>query len=136
MAESYAGFSARLMALVIDGLVVALFFMPVTVASGYFFGVGWPLTPGVISAALCIVGLIYSALGESSRHQATVGKMALGIKVTDLEGRRISFRRAAWRALGKLASFSVLLVGFVVAIFTKRRQALHDFMAGTLVVRS
>lgn len=136
MAESYAGFSARLLALVIDGLVVALVFMPVTVVSGGLFGAGWPMSPVVMSAALCVVALVYSALGESSRRQATVGKMALGIKVTDLEGRRISFRRAAWRGLGKLASFSVLLVGFVVAIFTERRQALHDFMAGTLVVRS
>ena len=136
MAANYAGFLARLVAVLIDGLVVAILFMPVTVASGYFFGVGWPLTPGVISAALAVVALLYSALGESSRRQATVGNMALAIKVTDLEGGRISFRRAAWRALGKLASFSVLLIGFFAAAVTERRQALHDFMAGTVVVRA
>lgn len=77
---------------------------------------------------------IYSALCESSRWQATVGKLAIGIRVTDLNGGRISFPRAAGRYAGKFLSAMILLMGFLMVAFTERKQGLHDMMANTLVL--
>jgi hypothetical protein len=76
---------------------------------------------------------LYFALMESSANQATFGKMALGIKVTDLQGNSISFGKASGRYFAKLVSACTLGVGYVMAGFTKRRQALHDMMVGCLV---
>jgi uncharacterized RDD family membrane protein YckC len=78
---------------------------------------------------------LYFTLFESSSLQATPGKMALGIIVTDLSGNRISFARANGRYWGKLVSFLTLWIGFIMAGFTQKKQALHDIMAGTLVVK-
>ncbi|MGI8638732.1 MAG: RDD family protein [Pyrinomonadaceae bacterium] len=78
----------------------------------------------------------YFTLLESSRWQATLGKLILGIKVTDLSGGRISFARATGRFFGKILSGQVLLIGYLMAAFTERKQALHDLLAGTLVVRN
>lgn len=77
----------------------------------------------------------YSAFLESSRWQATVGKMIFGLRVVGArDGGRISFGRATGRLLGKVLSSNTLLVGFAVALFTERRQALHDLLARTVVV--
>ena len=84
--------------------------------------------------ALMIVGWLYFALMESSVNQATLGKMALGIKVTDLDGNRISFGRATGRYFGKIVSGMILYIGFIMAGFTEKKQALHDIMASCLVV--
>jgi uncharacterized RDD family membrane protein YckC len=73
---------------------------------------------------------------ESSSRQATVGKMTLGLKVTDLAGRRISFARASGRYFAKYVSSMTLLIGYIMAGFTERKQALHDIIAGTLVIRT
>ena len=78
---------------------------------------------------------LYYALLESSSWQATLGKKALGLEVTDLEGRRISFGRASGRFFGKIISAIILYIGFLMAGFTEKKQALHDMMAGTLVIR-
>jgi Tfp pilus assembly major pilin PilA len=72
---------------------------------------------------------------ESSSLQATVGKLALGIKVTDMQGERISFGRALGRAVCRIISNFTFFIGYVVAAFTARRQTLHDMIASTLVVR-
>jgi uncharacterized RDD family membrane protein YckC len=71
---------------------------------------------------------------ESSRLQATLGKIAFGIIVADLSGKRISFLRATGRFFGKVLSGQVLLIGYIMAAFMQRRQALHDLLAGTVVV--
>ena len=77
---------------------------------------------------------IYFAAFESSPKQATPGKMALGIKVTDLNGRRIGFGKATGRYFGKILSFIILGIGFIMIAFTEKKQGLHDKMAGCLVV--
>jgi len=64
-----------------------------------------------------------------------LGKRALGLVVTDLDGRRISFGRATGRYFGKVFSGMLFYVGFLMAAFTARKQALHDVLAGTLVVQ-
>ena len=65
----------------------------------------------------------------------TIGKLAVGIKVTDRDGRRLTLLRSIGRYGGELLSMASLSVGYVMAGFTRRRQALHDMLAGTLVVR-
>jgi uncharacterized RDD family membrane protein YckC len=79
---------------------------------------------------------LYKALMESSASQATLGKKALGIKVTDMAGGRISFGRASARYFGMFVSGIILGIGFLIAGLTARKQALHDLMAGCLVVRA
>jgi uncharacterized RDD family membrane protein YckC len=82
-----------------------------------------------------MVSWLYWALLESSRWQATLGKKMLGLQVTDLEGRRISFARATGRYFGKVISTLLLLVGFAMAGFTEKKQALHDMIASCLVLK-
>jgi uncharacterized RDD family membrane protein YckC len=83
-----------------------------------------------------LVKWLYFALQESSSAQATVGKRVLGLKVINLEGNRIGFGQASGRFFGKILSGMILCVGYMMAGFTERKQALHDMVAGTLVVRN
>jgi uncharacterized RDD family membrane protein YckC len=94
-------------------------------------------TPGKLTgiALTLIATWIYYALMESSSKQATLGKMALGLKVTDLNGARISFAKASGRYFGKILSSFLCLIGYIMAGFTERKQALHDMMAGSLVMK-
>jgi len=85
--------------------------------------------------AACVVQWLYFAIMESSSKQGTLGKMAVGIKVTDQAGNRISFLRATGRHFGKIISGMILCVGYLMAAFTEKKQALHDLMAGCLVVK-
>ena len=78
---------------------------------------------------------LYFALLESSAKQGTLGKMALGIRVTDLDGNRISFGRATGRYFAKFISAIILYIGFIMAAFTAKKQALHDIIASTLVIK-
>ena len=79
---------------------------------------------------------LYYALMESSPRQATFGKLAVGLKVTDMNGGRIGFGQATGRFFGKIISGLILCIGFMMAGWTERRQALHDMMANTLVVKT
>jgi uncharacterized RDD family membrane protein YckC len=79
------------------------------------------------------LGWLYWAFMESSSKQATLGKMALGVIVTDYKGRRVSFGRATGRQLARFIS-SFLLIGYIMAGFTEKKQALHDMVAECLVV--
>jgi uncharacterized RDD family membrane protein YckC len=81
-----------------------------------------------------VLGWVYAAAMESSDRQATLGKMAVGIKVTDMNGERISFGKATGRHFAKIISAIILLIGYIMAAFDSKKQALHDKMAGTLVL--
>jgi uncharacterized RDD family membrane protein YckC len=72
----------------------------------------------------------------SSEWQATVGKRAMSIVVTGVDGSRISFARATGRHFAKYISACILGIGFIMAAFTARKQALHDLIAETLVINS
>jgi uncharacterized RDD family membrane protein YckC len=126
----YAGFWLRFLAVVIDTLIFAL--------SGIILGfiVG---TMGGSAKSLDIpffvVNWLYYALLESSPKQATIGKMVLGVYVTDLSGNRISFGRATGRYFAKIISGIILCVGYIMAAFTGKKQALHDIISSTLVVK-
>ena len=79
---------------------------------------------------------LYEALMTSRYRQATFGKMALGIYVTDIEGEKLTFLRASARFFGKvIISMFLFGFGFYFQPFTKKRQTLHDKMSGTLVAR-
>lgn len=78
---------------------------------------------------------LYYALMESGRSQATIGKQALRLRVTDTTGGRISFGQATGRYFGKFISTIILLIGYLMMIWDNRKQTLHDKMAGTLVIR-
>src|SRR5262249_1194264 len=76
----------------------------------------------------------YFTLMESSHWQATLGKRLMGIRVTDMNGARISFGRATGRYFLKSVSSFEFMLGYLVS-FSDQRQSWHDYMAGTLVVR-
>jgi uncharacterized RDD family membrane protein YckC len=89
-----------------------------------------------LGAAGLLLAWIYNAAMESSRHQGTLGKMALGLIVTDLQGRPISFAHASGRYFAKIISGLIPLgIGYAMAGFTEKKQALHDMIAGCLVLR-
>jgi len=71
---------------------------------------------------------------EASARQATPGKMLFGIFVTDLQGRRISWRAGLGRGIGRLLSAVICFIGYFVALLSPRNQALHDMLASTLVL--
>lgn len=136
----YASFVQRLGAYIADQGILFV----VTYALTYFLDFGGVETVsgeeltrndtmGMIIALSLSWG--YYALQESSAHQATFGKRMMGIVVTDMDGRRLSFGRATLRYFGKLLSGLIFLLGYLMAAFTPRKQALHDYIAGTLVVR-
>ena len=74
---------------------------------------------------------------ESSARQATYGKSAMSPRVTNLDGQRISFGHATGRFFAKIVSGMIpFAIGFLMAAFTERKQALHDLIAGTLVLKN
>jgi uncharacterized RDD family membrane protein YckC len=88
------------------------------------------------SAAGILLGLAYFTVLEASAAQATPGKALLGLKVTDLAGRRLGIGRSIFRQLMKCAEIASSGITYVIAAFTGRRQALHDMFAGTLVMHA
>jgi len=88
----------------------------------------------IISLIAMVISWLYFALMECSSKKATLGKMALGLIVTDMTGTRLSFGRASGRFFAKILSGLILNIGFIMAAFTEKKQALHDMLAGTLVL--
>jgi uncharacterized RDD family membrane protein YckC len=151
----YAGFWLRFLAFMIDNVVMGVGFVLILVPLIFLTGLGTFLSKihpdqelddagiffiiGVIflAATLSLVlTWLYHALMESSEWQATVGKKALGLVVTDMAGQRVSFGRATGRHFGKIITNMVpALIGYIMAGFTEKKQALHDMMAGCLVLR-
>ncbi|HHW31277.1 MAG TPA: zinc-ribbon domain-containing protein [Clostridiaceae bacterium] len=123
----YAGFWKRFAASLIDGIILGL----ADALIGFVFGKSSGRIDYIIST---IIGWLYFSLMESSEKQATLGKMALGIYVTDNYGNRITFGRATGRYFGKIVSALTLCIGYIMAAFTEKKQALHDMMAGCVVL--
>lgn len=78
---------------------------------------------------------LYSSIMESSSKQATLGKMALGIIVTDGAGNRISFARATGRYFAKILSGLIFYIGYIMIAATEKKQGLHDIIASTFVYK-
>jgi uncharacterized RDD family membrane protein YckC len=128
---AYSGFWRRFAAWVIDCLVISIGSAVLRVVAP-LVGVADNTRFWLVLAAAYF---LYCTLLESSPWQASVGKRAFGLKVTNEHGDRIGFARAAARFVAKLLSVLTLCLGYLLIVVTKRRQALHDLIAGTLVAR-
>jgi uncharacterized RDD family membrane protein YckC len=151
----YAGFWLRFLALLIDNVVMGIGFVLILIPLIFLTGLGGLLSQIHPDEELndagifVLIGLIflvatvslvftwlYHALMESSEWQATVGKKAFGLVVTDMAGQRVSFARSTGRHFGKIISNMVpLFIGYIMAGFTEKKQALHDMLAGCMVLR-
>lgn len=156
---TYAGFWKRFAAYLIDALILGVAAWIIILPVLGLIGIGASsmeyteedmmtmddeaaagLAAAMIGASMMLwivigaAGWLYFALMESSSKQATLGKMALSIIVTDMNGNRLTFGRATGRYFGKILSGLILYIGFIMAAFTEKKQALHDMIAGCLVV--
>lgn len=130
----YGGVWRRGIAAAIDWMLIGVV---VSLSIGYHGQLAPPHSTVKLVAYYTLAALVvwgYFAALEACALQATLGKLAVGVKVTTLDGRRIGFRRATARLLAKLLSLAPLGLGFVLAGVDARKQALHDKVAGTLVV--
>ncbi len=150
---AYADFGRRLVAYLIDVIIVGI---PIGIIYGILITVlvgsaatGIDPNTGEMSAGAGmamggtffliyivspIIVILYFAYFESSEKQATIGKNVMGIKVVSLDGQRISFMNAIGRNAGRILSGMVCAIGYIMAAFTEKKQALHDMIASTLVV--
>lgn len=116
----YAGFFRRFVALVIDSLII---FIPSWIA-----GVAIPFVGAVA------INFLYSVILESSSAKSTPGKFLMGIMVLDESGQQLSFSKACIRYFMKFVSGMIMMIGYLIQFFTVKRQALHDIVAGAVVV--
>lgn len=133
----YAGFWKRVLAFIIDNLVlfIPLFVVDFVFALTVMVNGAVPSSFDLQSQFLNgLLVLIYFIVMESSSLQATVGKLALGIKVVDLEGQRITLGKALVRYISKFLSAFILFFGYFMIGWTDRKQGLHDKVADTLVI--
>jgi uncharacterized RDD family membrane protein YckC len=149
---TYAGFWWRFLAAIIDGIVVSIaqkiIILPflgiigISIFSMNQSGMTDEESVFLMLAAMgpmvsisIVISWLYYALMESSKLRGTLGKMALNIRVTDTNGNRISFARATGRHFGKILSGMILMIGYIMAGFTAKKQALHDMIADCLVIK-
>ena len=153
---AYAGFWLRFVACIIDGFVSGLAFLVLLIPLFILTGAGAALSKigsgenisddvaaflglGFIFGFFGIIFLVswlYHALSESSSWQATLGKKMLNLKVTDMTGQPISFGRASGRFFAKIVTGMIpLMIGYIIAGFTEKKQAIHDMIASCLVLR-
>ena len=154
---AYAGFWLRFVAHLIDGVIISFGLLVLLVPIFFLMGGmamieslprhgdGQPnpaLMGGLLFLIFSLGGValigqwLYYAYLESGEKQATWGKQALNIYVTDLAGNRITFGRASGRFFAKIVSGLIPLgIGYIMAGFTERKQALHDMIASCLVLR-
>jgi uncharacterized RDD family membrane protein YckC len=127
---NYAGFWIRFVAVFIDGilLLIVQFGLSYIFYGGFAFGGDFRQT--IISN---LIGIIYAVAMMGSRHQATLGKMAVGIKVGNADGSRITYGQAIGRYIATWLSAIVLLIGYLMVIWDKQKQSLHDKLANTYV---
>lgn len=144
----YGGFWIRVVAYIIDAILLGIVAYVLQTVTGINMGLSFSANLGDMAAAggesgasslgtliSIVIGVAYFAGLESSNWQATVGKKALGLVVTDAAGNRISFLRAVGRYFAKILSAIILLIGFIMVAFTDKKQGLHDMIAGTLVLK-
>jgi len=150
---NYASFGRRFVALLIDGIIIGI--MQAIVIAPFLGMIGFGAVQNVenlenmsdqqamgvmgASAVLQVVSLVvsgaYFTFMHSSEKQASIGKMVMGIKVTDMNGNRITRQAAFIRFIGTLVSGAILCIGYIMAAFTEKKQALHDMIANTLVLK-
>jgi uncharacterized RDD family membrane protein YckC len=127
---NYGGFWIRLVAYIIDSAIVTIAFIAIMLLLGVM---GLELAGAQF--IFVVLAILYFALMQSSKRQATLGKALCGLKVGGPNGERISVGRALGREAAKIISALTFYIGFIIAAFTGKKQALHDFVATTYVVR-
>jgi uncharacterized RDD family membrane protein YckC len=145
----YGGFWWRVLAYMIDAFVLNMILSLWGTLTGVGMmvpglGMGLGMDPGAMSGTLLALtagfgfvwNWLYFALMESSKLQGTLGKLAVGLIVTDTGGGRISFLRATGRYFAKMVSSLIFGIGFLMVAFTQRKRGLHDIMAGSLVYKT
>lgn len=147
--RAYSGFWQRFGAMVIDSILLSILsgicitIIIVLLGGAVVFSAGMGNIASLSYALTMVCGVLtistllnwlYYTLMESSSQQATLGKMALGMVVIDEFGGRISFARANARYWSKLLSAMFMWIGYIMAAFTEKKQALHDLIATTFVV--
>jgi uncharacterized RDD family membrane protein YckC len=133
---AYGGFWIRVVAYFIDGIVLSIVVAIIAFAIGVnvIMGARGQFNPTLNLGALAIYWL-YFALMESSERGATLGKMAVGLRVVTGQGQRLSFLNATGRYFAKFVSAIILGIGFIMVAFTERKRGLHDMIADTLVIK-
>jgi uncharacterized RDD family membrane protein YckC len=134
----FAGFWWRVLAALIDSVALMVAGGILSAAIGLALGArdfGAETVEGTVSFLSFFWQWLYFALFESSAMRATPGKAACGLIVVGIDGSRISFGRATGRYFAKIISALILMIGFLMAGWTRRKQALHDMIAGTLVLK-
>jgi uncharacterized RDD family membrane protein YckC len=152
----YAGFWVRFVAYLVDSLILGIPFTIALFVVFMFAGVGammrrnTPVDTSEVAAHfaplfatmipvmlfLVLVSWLYYAGMESSARQATLGKSVMSLRVTNGDGQRLSFGHASGRFFAKIISGMIpFAIGYIMAGFTAKKQALHDLIAGTLVLK-
>ena len=140
--QSHGGFWLRFVAYIIDAVILNIASWVIMMVAGVGISLGGMIEEVAVGSMIGAYGgsfvanWLYSAVLESSPWQATVGKKAMSLVVTDSIGRRIGFGRATARYFSKFISTLILGIGFLMVGWTRRKQGLHDMMAGTLVYKS
>ncbi len=135
--QYFASFDQRLMAWAIDVFLIALVYAILVFLSFMFVheqAVRVVLLIG-IAVMVPLTKLIYNIIADPSQTQGTIGKKLMDIKVTDLNGERISFETSLARNFAKIVSTITVGFGYIYSFFNKKQQCLHDVMAGTLVIK-
>ncbi len=153
----YAGFWLRFVAYIIDSIIIGTVYWVMSIPIFAIFGISQAnemqnienmseaeamgmfgtimALSGATTFLITIIAILYWSLMESSKYQATVGKIALGLKVTDMDGKNLDFVKALVRNLCKIISSMIMGIGYIMAGFTEKKQGLHDIIANTLVVK-
>jgi uncharacterized RDD family membrane protein YckC len=134
--NNYAGFWQRFGAFLIDGMAIQVVFFILSFAVLFIAPENSVSAIKALNILIFIVVVAYEPLMESMRYQATIGKIAAGVKVTSLNGEKISIARAFGRRFAMILSMLPLCLGFVVAAFSQKKQGLHDLLAKTVVVKT
>jgi len=138
---SYADYLPRVGATLLDGIFVTVITLVPAFLIGVVAGAGVGGEAGMAIASLLgnvlgfVTGVTYFVGLETSEKQGTWGKQILGIRVTDLEGRRLTFWRALGRYFAKILSGCSLGIGYLMPLFTEKRQTLHDMICGCLALK-
>ncbi len=133
----YGGFWIRVVAYILDAILLGIASGIIGLVTGTrFAATDFTNFDYTTNGASLVVGWLYFALMESSERGATVGKMAVGLRVVTDTGQRLSFANATGRYFAKFISAIILCIGFIMVAFTDRKRGLHDMIAGTLVVKS
>lgn len=150
-APKYAGFWIRFFAAALDILFVCLIVLAYGFAClliGLFLGLimSMVMSASAMTSILAllsvmayvvavILGILYEPYLLSSKHQATLGMMAMNLKIVNTDMQPISFGRAFARYLCQILTSITCGIGYLMIVFTKKKQALHDMITETLIVR-